>query len=549
MLSHTLKSTTAIAVSLALILPAPVLAQSDTAPDDPCAALESAVGEAGAQLRAACEAARANQAAPAEEAPAEEAPVDEAPAEETPAEEAPAEEAAAEETPTEEAPAEETAAEETPAEEAPAEEAAAEETPAEETPAEEAPAEEAVAEETPAEEAPAEGTVAEETPAEETPSGTEAAEAETEAPASEGDTEVGQEDTADSVAAANATVEAEALSGGAAADTQALTITDENARSSDEAFETEAATAAETGGGDGGGLSTLEKFAIGAVGAAAIGALLNQGEKVVSNTGDRVVVQRQNGDYYVLKDDGALVRRPGTEVQVESFADGSSREVATRADGTRIVTIRSSNGQILQRTRILPDGREVVLIDDTAEIAAVETADLAATPAPAPSSRVAGTDTEALRAALMAEAGIDRRYSLRQIRDIRAVRALAPELVLDTVTFDTGSAVITPSQAEELSALGRAMTAAIDENPGEVFLIEGHTDAVGGAAMNLALSDRRAESVALALSEYFDVPPENMVVQGYGESNLKIATQGAERENRRAAVRRITPLLQTAAVK
>ena len=87
----------------------------------------------------------------------------------------------------------------------------------------------------------------------------------------------------------------------------------------------------------------------------------------------------------------------------------------------------------------------------------------------------------------------------------------------------------------------------LDENPGEMFLIEGHTDATGKAAMNLALSDRRAESVALALTEYFDIPPENMVVQGYGEAELLIDTQKDERRNRRVAVRVITPLLRTAA--
>ena len=86
----------------------------------------------------------------------------------------------------------------------------------------------------------------------------------------------------------------------------------------------------------------------------------------------------------------------------------------------------------------------------------------------------------------------------------------------------------------------------IRDNPQEIFLIEGHTDAVGAATYNLALSDRRAESVALALSEYFDVPPENLVVQGYGEEYLKIPTLLSERENRRASVRRITDLLASA---
>ena len=86
----------------------------------------------------------------------------------------------------------------------------------------------------------------------------------------------------------------------------------------------------------------------------------------------------------------------------------------------------------------------------------------------------------------------------------------------------------------------------LSANPLEVFLIEGHTDAVGDAASNLALSDRRAESVALALTESFEIPPENLVVQGYGARFLKVETEAAEQANRRATVRRITPLLKTA---
>ncbi|XXF90818.1 OmpA family protein [Tabrizicola sp. M-4] len=149
-------------------------------------------------------------------------------------------------------------------------------------------------------------------------------------------------------------------------------------------------------------------------------------------------------------------------------------------------------------------------------------------------------------AALDAEE-LGRSFSLRQIREIPQVRQLAATVDVNNITFDTGSAAIQATQAESLAALGRLMTSMIRENPNEIFLIEGHTDAVGSASLNLTLSDRRAESVALALTEYFDVPPENMVVQGYGESDLRVNTQEAERQNRRVAVRIITPLLRTAA--
>ena len=59
-------------------------------------------------------------------------------------------------------------------------------------------------------------------------------------------------------------------------------------------------------------------------------------------------------------------------------------------------------------------------------------------------------------------------------------------------------------------------------------MIEGHTDAVGTDVDNLSLSDRRAESVAVALTEQFQVPAENLVTQGYGEQYLKVPTQGPE---------------------
>ena len=77
-----------------------------------------------------------------------------------------------------------------------------------------------------------------------------------------------------------------------------------------------------------------------------------------------------------------------------------------------------------------------------------------------------------------------------------------------------------------------------------MLLIEGYTDAVGSEEDNLTLSDRRAESVAAVLTEQFDVPPENLVTQGYGEQFLKVDTQAAERLNRRVALRRVTPFLE-----
>ena len=138
---------------------------------------------------------------------------------------------------------------------------------------------------------------------------------------------------------------------------------------------------------------------------------------------------------------------------------------------------------------------------------------------------------------------IERPYSLEEIRYSVSLRDRMPRIDLDTVTFDTGSWELGPGQIQLLADTAAGVRRAIEHSPQEVFLIEGHTDAVGADVDNLSLSDRRAESVALVLTEEFGVPAENLTTQGYGEQYLKIPTPGPERANRRVTIRRITPLL------
>ena len=138
---------------------------------------------------------------------------------------------------------------------------------------------------------------------------------------------------------------------------------------------------------------------------------------------------------------------------------------------------------------------------------------------------------------------IERRYSLDEIRYSPSVRALMPSIDLNSINFETGSWEIPPDQAAKLQAIADGLNRAIQRNPREVFLIEGHTDAVGNDVDNLSLSDRRAESAAELLTQQFGVPAENLTSQGYGSQYLKEQTDGPSRINRRVTVRRITPLL------
>jgi outer membrane protein OmpA-like peptidoglycan-associated protein len=300
------------------------------------------------------------------------------------------------------------------------------------------------------------------------------------------------------------------------------------------------------------------------LGAAAVGAGIGMlipalGGKVVEDQGDRLIVER-DGEYYVRKDESSLLRYGDDEFRVERLRAGRTRETVTRDDGTRIVTIRDEGGYILYRSRIRPDGREIVMIDNRPENRRDDRRDnrrrrdfdrdlppvrvgIPRERYIVPAGRSGYDDIYETFAAPPVEA-VEEAYTLREIRESERLRDKLRRVDLDTITFDTGSATVRRSQVPLLEEIARASIALIEQDPSTVLLVEGHTDAVGSNVSNLALSDRRAETVARILVEVYGVPAENMVVQGYGEDFLKIDTEGAEERNRRVTLRNITPLLQ-----
>ncbi len=358
--------------------------------------------------------------------------------------------------------------------------------------------------------------------------------------------------TTDGTAAADpAALAAVAALGGTApapTDTTTQTLGATEARTSTQDFTTPVITSQPTQvqEDDDKGLTDLQKAGLLALGAVAVGMLINN-NRVVANSGDRVVVDRGNGDLAIWKDDNANLRAPGVVETTDRYRDGSTLTRLDRPDGTQIVTVRDATGRVVRRDLVRNDGSTVPIIDDTRRFEPVRVSQL---PRPRVQTlRFADDSDPATLRALLDDAqqqDLGRTFSLSQVRDIRQLRDLAPELTGNPITFATGSSAIRPEEARKLARIAALMRDLIDENPGEVFLIEGHTDAVGGAAANLALSDRRAESIALALTEIFGVPAENMIVQGYGERYLKVQTPDAEPLNRRVALRRITWLLDGA---
>ena len=137
----------------------------------------------------------------------------------------------------------------------------------------------------------------------------------------------------------------------------------------------------------------------------------------------------------------------------------------------------------------------------------------------------------------------DKPLTVDQLKRRRDVRIAIPSVDINTINFAFDSAAIPASQRWKLRNLAAAMKRFLRRRPFEVFLLEGHTDAVGRRTYNQTLSRRRSLSVRRTLIAYFDIPRHALETVGYGEDYLLIPTRREEWRNRRVTVRRITDIV------
>ncbi|MGB7336934.1 MAG: OmpA family protein [Salaquimonas sp.] len=130
---------------------------------------------------------------------------------------------------------------------------------------------------------------------------------------------------------------------------------------------------------------------------------------------------------------------------------------------------------------------------------------------------------------------------LRRRSDVRdRVRIAAPSIDIQAINFEFGSARIPRSEQWKVEEIAIAMRRILRRNRGEVFLIEGHTDAVGSNYNNQLLSEDRAASLKRVLVRRFNVDSYALETVGYGEEYLLIQTPREEWRNRRVTLRRVT---------
>lgn len=114
--------------------------------------------------------------------------------------------------------------------------------------------------------------------------------------------------------------------------------------------------------------------------------------------------------------------------------------------------------------------------------------------------------------------------------------AVAPEppKVSLLITFETGSATLTPKSRQSLEVVGQALGS--QKLAPFRFAIEGHADPRGNPAANLALSQERAQSVRAYLVQTMKIDGARLDAVGKGDRELINKANPDAPENRRVTI-------------
>lgn len=138
----------------------------------------------------------------------------------------------------------------------------------------------------------------------------------------------------------------------------------------------------------------------------------------------------------------------------------------------------------------------------------------------------------------------EEKLTLPQLKRSQRMRRLAPSIDIQAINFRSGSAQIERAEFWKVDRIAQAIDNILQQNPNELFLIEGHTDAVGSRSSNQLLSQRRAQSLVRALDQFYGIPSYALEPAGYGEDFLLVPTPNENWRNRRVTLRRITDFIR-----
>lgn len=224
----------------------------------------------------------------------------------------------------------------------------------------------------------------------------------------------------------------------------------------------------------------------------------------------RQAVQTAETDPAVLKY-AALDLKKATDALARANAlNAKGESLSEIASASYVAQRQAETAMTLARAQGAEDAMKTAQVDRERAVADARSAQARQAEAQAQAAR----DQAAAAQASAAQAQQQADELQRQLSQLQARPTDRGMLVtLGDVLFEFGRADIKPAAQDELNKLA----AYLQQHPERRVLIEGYTDSVGSDAANLTLSQRRAESVAMALGR-MGVAPDRIVAKGYGKS-------------------------------
>ena len=189
--------------------------------------------------------------------------------------------------------------------------------------------------------------------------------------------------------------------------------------------------------------------------------------RVIINIGGKIVIRND--------DDRRLAR--DTDIRYERLQNNLIREVIIQPNGDKIVTVRNRYGEIVRRSRIERDNREIVIFYSPDLERGRDRLFL----------RDPGDDLPPMRLTIPVDdyiidvsgggghrnyeqfleeppvERVERVYSVDEVKNSARIRDKMRRIDLDTITFETGSSDIADDQVQSLKQVGQAIKAILEE--------------------------------------------------------------------------------------
>src|SRR5262249_28051705 len=195
-----------------------------------------------------------------------------------------------------------------------------------------------------------------------------------------------------------------------------------------------------------------------------------EGNRPITRDPARIIVPENAAHAFIRHNEVDRFRFNALNVRVERRGNDNVT-IVDRPGGERIVTVLAPDGRLMRRSRVFPDGREVIIIDDRGPPAAGVFVQLPPPVIRIPRERYI-VEAELATPAMIYDTlvappieRLERPYSLDEIRYSYPLREPMPSIDIDTINFDSGSWEVAPGQIDRLGVIAAAIGPAGRRHP------------------------------------------------------------------------------------